>query len=179
MPADNPYRNKAGARPELFTIGNRNVQGLAIHPQTGLPWAHEHGPQGGDEVNVLRPGRNYGWPVITYGRNYGTGTPVGEGTSKPGMEQPVHYWDPSIAPSGMAFYTGDKFPKWRGNLFVGALKFQLLARLALDGEKVVREERLIQGEFGRVREVRAGPDGLLYLLTQQYEGRILRLEPAG
>lgn len=179
VPADNPYRNKAGARPELFTIGNRNVQGLAIHPQTGLPWAHEHGPQGGDEVNVLRPGRNYGWPVITYGRNYVTGTPVGEGTSKPGMEQPVHYWDPSIAPSGMAFYTGDKFPKWRGNLFVGALKFQLLVRLALDGEKVVREERLIQGEFGRVREVRAGPDGLLYLLTQQYEGRILRLEPAG
>lgn len=180
VPGNNPFRNAAnGALPELFTIGNRNVQGLTIHPETGEPWSHEHGPQGGDEVNVLRPGRNYGWPVITYGRNYGTGTRIGEGTRKAGMEQPVHYWDPSIAPSGMDFYTGSNFPEWKGDLFVGALKYRLLVRLRLDGERVVSEERLLADEYGRIRDVRNGPDGNLYLLTDDYDGQILRLEPAG
>ena len=121
------------------------MQGAALHPQTGELWTHEHGPQGGDEVNVIRAGANYGWPVITYGANYGIGTKIGEGTQKPGMEQPLHYWVPSIAPSGMAFYTGDRFPNWRGDLFVGALRDQMLVRLKLDGEKVVKEERMLQG----------------------------------
>lgn len=178
VPDDNPFIGRGGARPEIFTYGNRNVQGLAIHPVTGEPWAHEHGPQGGDELNVLRPGRNYGWPVITYGRNYVIGTRIGEGTSKPGMEQPVHYWDPSIAPSGMAFYTGERFPRWQGNLFVGALKYRQLVRLVLDGERVVTEERLLDGAYGRIRDVRDGPDGYLYLLTDDSDGRLLRLEPA-
>ena len=154
VPDDNPFVEKLGSRPELYTLGHRNVQGLTLHPQTGIPWAHEHGPQGGDEVNVLRAGKNYGWPVITYGVNYGTGTRIGEGTHKPGMEQPLYYWDPSIAPSGMDFYTGDKFPNWRGNLFVGALAYRLLARLAVKGERIISEERIIQNEFGRIREVR-------------------------
>ena len=178
VPEDNPFVKRPGARPEIYTWGNRNVQGAALHPQTGVLWTHEHGPQGGDEINVMRAGANYGWPVITYGVNYVTGTKIGEGTHKPGMEQPVHQWTPSIAPSGMAFYTGDKFPNWRGSLFVGALKYQLVARLELDGEKVVREERLLEREFGRIRDVRMGPDGLLYLLTDDSDGKVLRLEPA-
>ncbi len=176
VPKDNPFAGKAGWKPEKFTLGNRNLQGAAIHPRTGELWAHEHGPQGGDEVNVIRAGRNYGWPVITYGVNYVIGTRIGEGSRKAGMEQPLHYWVPSIAPSGMAFYTGDKFPKWRGDLFVGALKDQMLVRLELDGEKVVREERLLKGEVGRIRDVRMGPDGLLYLLDES-AGALLRLEP--
>ena len=178
VPADNPFVNRPGARPEKFTLGNRNMQGAALHPQTGELWTHEHGPQGGDEVNVMRAGRNYGWPIITYGVNYVIGTRIGEGTEKPGMEQPLYYWVPSIAPSGMAFYTGESFPNWRGNLFVGSLKFQLLARLELDGEKIVREERLIQGELGRIRDVRTGPDGNLYLLTDAPDGVLARIEPA-
>ncbi len=178
VPDDNPFVEKLGSRPELYTLGHRNVQGLTLHPQTGIPWAHEHGPQGGDEVNVLRAGKNYGWPVITYGVNYGTGTRIGEGTHKPGMEQPLYYWDPSIAPSGMDFYTGDKFPNWRGNLFVGALAYRLLARLAVKGERIISEERIIQNEFGRIRDVRNGPDGYLYLLTDAGNGRVIRLEPA-
>ncbi len=141
-------------------------------------WTHEHGPQGGDEINVIRPGRNYGWPVITYGVNYGTGTKIGEGTAKAGMEQPLYYWVPSIAPSGMAFYTGDKYPKWKGDLFVGSLKFDLLVRLRLDGEKVVKEERMLKGMLGRIRDVRVGPDGLIYLLTDESPGVLARLEPA-
>lgn len=177
IPADNPFLNRAGARPEIFTLGNRNVQGAALHPVTGLVWAHEHGPQGGDEVNVLRAGVNYGWPVITYGVQYVTGTKIGEGTRKEGMAQPIWKWVPSIAPSGMAFYTGDRFPKWKGDLFVGALKHQSLVRLRLDGEKVVSEERMLEG-LGRVRDVRAGPDGYLYLLTDASDGELLRLEPA-
>jgi glucose/arabinose dehydrogenase len=131
---------------------------------------------GGDELNVPRPGRNYGWPVITYGLDY-SGVKIGEGTAKPGMEQPVHYWDPSIAPSGMAFYTGDRYPGWRGSLFVGSLKFGLLVRLELDGERVTTEERLLEGVDARIRDVRQGPDGFLYLLTDEDEGRLLRLEP--
>ena len=177
VPADNPFVRRAGARAEIFSFGNRNVQGAAINPWTGELWAHEHGPQGGDEVNVIRAGVNYGWPVITYGVNYGIGTSIGEGTHKEGMAQPLQYWDPSIAPSGMAFYDGDRFPAWRGSLFVGALKFRLLVRLELDGEKVVHEERMLEGEFGRIRDVRVGPDSLLYLLTDEDDGVIVRLEP--
>lgn len=182
VPADNPFVGRAGWKPEKYTLGNRNIQGAALHPQTGMLWTHEHGPQGGDEVNVIRAGTNYGWPVITYGANYGTGTRIGEGTAKPGMAQPLHYWVPSIAPSGMAFYSGDKFPRWRGDLFVGALKGQILVRLKLDGEKVVREERLpkglFKGQLGRIRDVRVGPDGYIYLLTDEAAGVLARLEPA-
>jgi glucose/arabinose dehydrogenase len=178
VPKDNPFAARAGARGEIFTLGNRNVQGAALHPRTGELWTHEHGPQGGDEVNVLRAGVNYGWPVITYGVNYGTGTKIGEGTAKPGLAQPLHYWVPSIAPSGMAFYTGDRFIRWQGDLFVGALRDRMLVRLRLDGEKVTKEERLLQGAVGRIRDVRQGPDGLLYLLVDSSNGAIVRLEPA-
>jgi glucose/arabinose dehydrogenase len=177
VPKDNPFVGKPAWKPEKYTLGNRNQQGAALHPLTGILWTHEHGPQGGDEVNVIRAGVNYGWPVITYGVNYGIGTRIGEGTAKPGMAQPIHYWVPSIAPSGMAFYTGDRFPKWRGDLFVGALKDQMLVRLKLDGEKVVREERLLRGALGRIRDVRAGPDGFLYLLNDETRGVLVRLEP--
>jgi glucose/arabinose dehydrogenase len=172
----NPFLSQPSAKPEIYSLGNRNVQGAALNPATGELWAHEHGPQGGDEVNLIRAGRNYGWPVITYGVNYVTGTKIGEGTEKPGMEQPLWKWVPSIAPSGMAFYTGDKFPKWKGNIFVGALAGQLLVRLTLDGDRVVREER-IKGT-GRTRDVRSGPDGNIYVLSES-EGALLKLEPAG
>lgn len=175
VPADNPFRGRDDALPQLYSIGHRNPQGLAVHPQTGRVWIHEHGPRGGDEINLLSAGRNYGWPVITYGREY-SGGQVGAGlTEKPGLEQPKWYWVPSIAPSGMAFYTGDPFPQWRGSLFVGALRGELLARLDLDGERVVREERLLDGEVGRVRDVRQGPDGLIWLAVDT--GMVLRLEP--
>ena len=177
VPKDNPYVGKAGWKPEKFDLGHRNQQGAALHPQTGVLWTHEHGPQGGDEINIIRSATNYGWPVITYGVNYGIGTKIGEGTQKQGMAQPIHYWVPSIAPSGMAFYTGDRFPKWKGNLFVGALRDRMLVRLVLDGEKVVKEERLLQGALGRIRDVRAGPDGYLYLLTDESSGVLARLEP--
>jgi glucose/arabinose dehydrogenase len=179
VPKDNPFAGKPGWKPEKFTLGNRNMQGAALHPRTGQLWTHEHGPQGGDEVNVIRAGANYGWPVITYGRNYGIGTRIGEGTEKEGMAQPLYKWVPSIAPSGMAFYTGDRFPRWRGNLFVGALRDRMLVRLVLDGEQVLKEERLLQGVLGRIRDVRAGPDGFIYLLTDESRGVLARLEPAG
>lgn len=178
VPGDNPFAGKPGWRPEKYTLGNRNMQGAALHPQTGLLWTHEHGPQGGDEINVIRAGANYGWPVITYGVNYGIGTRIGEGTHKPGMAQPLHYWVPSIAPSGMAFYAGDRFPAWRGDLFVGALRDQMLVRLKLDGEKVVKEERMLKNMLGRIRDVRSGPDGYLYLLTDETNGVLARLEPS-
>jgi aldose sugar dehydrogenase len=177
VPKDNPFVGRPGWKPEKFTLGNRNMQGAALHPQTGVLWTHEHGPQGGDEINVMRPGANYGWPVITYGANYGIGTKIGEGTQKPGMQQPLHYWVPSIAPSGMAFYTGEKFERWKGDLFVGALRDQMLVRVKLDGEKVVSEERLLKGVLGRIRDVRVGPDGLVYLLTDESNGKLVRLEP--
>jgi glucose/arabinose dehydrogenase len=177
VPHDNPFAGRPGWKPEKFTLGNRNMQGAALHPLTGMLWTHEHGPQGGDEVNIIRAGANYGWPVITYGANYGLGTPIGEGTHKAGMQQPVHYWVPSIAPSGMAFYTGERFPRWKGSLFVGALRDRMLVRLSLDGEKVVGEERLLQNAIGRIRDVRAGPDGFLYLLTDDRAGVLARLEP--
>ena len=179
VPPDNPFVSIAGARPEIFSLGNRNVQGAAMHPSNGELWAHEHGPQGGDEVNVIRAGVNYGWPVITYGRNYGVGTTIGEGTHKEDMAQPLHQWTPSIAPSGMAFYDGDRFPGWRGSLLVGALKFRLLARLELEGERVVHEEWMLEDAIGRIRDVRVGPDGYVYLLSDARDGVIARLEPAG
>jgi glucose/arabinose dehydrogenase len=176
VPRDNPFVGRKDALPEIWSWGHRNVQGAALHPLTGRLWTHEHGPQGGDEINIPGPGVNHGWPVITYGANYGIGTPIGEGTHKPGMAQPVYQWTPSIAPSGMAFYQGDKFPRWRGNLLVGALKYRMLVRLTLDGEKVAAEERLLEG-IDRIRDVRVGPDGLVYILTDANNGRILRLEP--
>ncbi|HEX7026130.1 MAG TPA: PQQ-dependent sugar dehydrogenase [Gammaproteobacteria bacterium] len=177
VPKDNPFMDREGAKPEIYTYGNRNVQGLALHPVTGQIWAHEHGPQGGDEINIVKPAVNYGWPVITYGRNYGIGTKIGEGTAKPGMEQPLYYWVPSIAPSGMAFYDGDAFPEWRGDLFVGALKDQMLVRLELKDGKIVDEERLLKNELGRIRDVNLGPDELFYLLTDADDGKLVRLEP--
>ncbi len=177
VPQDNPFVDREGARPEIFSYGHRNLQGAALHPETGELWTHEHGPQGGDELNVVRAGRNYGWPVITYGKEYVTGFDIGA-THEEGMEQPLHTWVPSIAPSGMAFYTGAKFPEWRGDLFIGSLKFRLLVRLELDGEKVVHEERLLQDVLGRIRDVRTGPDGFLYLLTDAADGKLVRLESA-
>ncbi len=178
VPGDNPFAQAEGApkaQPEIWSWGHRNVQGAALHPLSGELWTHEHGPQGGDEVNRTLPGRNYGWPVITFGREYVVGTRIGEGTERADVEPPIKQWTPSIAPSGMAFYTGDVFPQWKGNVFVGALKFQLLARLVLEDGKVVHEERLDIGR--RIRDVRQGPDGHLWLLDES-DGRVLRLDPA-
>jgi glucose/arabinose dehydrogenase len=174
IPADNPFVGRKDALPEVFSYGHRNIQGAVLHPVTGELWTHEHGPRGGDEVNITRAGLNYGWPVITYGREY-HGPSIGEGTEKAGMEQPLHYWVPSIAPSGMAFYTAEAIPGWRGNLLVGALAAQQVARLELSGDdKVVHEERIPIGE--RVRDVVQGPDGAVYLLTDTGNtSRILRL----
>ena len=174
--ADNPFVGRPGHRPETYSLGHRNPQGAALHPETGELWLIDHGAQGGDEVNVVRAGRNYGWPVITYGRDY-SGAKIGVGTHKEGMEQPLHYWDPSIAPSGMAFVTSDLFPAWKGSLLVGALRGQMLVRLALEGEKVAGEERLLTDLGERIRDVRQGPDGRVYLLTDSPRGRLLRLEP--
>jgi aldose sugar dehydrogenase len=168
---------KDGWAPEIWSIGHRNVQGAALHPDTGQLWTAEHGARGGDEVNTPKAGRNYGWPVITYGIDY-SGAKVGEGTSKPGMEQPLFYWDPSIAPSGAAFYTGNAWPAWRNSLFVGALAGQLLVRLSTRGESVTGEERLLANLGERIRDVRQGPDGYLYLLSDESNGKILRVRPA-
>ena len=165
-----------GWAPEVWSLGHRNPQAAAIHPQTGILWTVEHGARGGDEVNIPEAGKNYGWPVISYGRDY-SGAKIGIGTQKAGMEQPIYYWDPSIAPSGMAFYTGDLFPAWKGNLFVGALSGAHLTRLVLSGEKVVAEERLLTAERERIRDVRQGPDGALYVATDSGNGRILRISP--
>ena len=177
VPADNPFVGRAGALPEIWSYGHRNVQGAAIHPATGELWAHEHGPQGGDELNAVDAGRNYGWPVITYGRNYVSGTKIGEGTERADVPAPLTYWVPSIAPSGMAFLTSDRYPGWKGNLFVGALRGAQLQRLVLDGRKVLQRESLLANLGERIRDVRQGPDGWLYLLTDSAQGRILRLEP--
>lgn len=176
VPADNPFVGQADKRPEIFSYGHRNVQGMTLHPETGAIWAHEHGPRGGDEVNLLKVGANYGWPAITYGIDY-SGAIISDKTEAPGMEQPVVFWDPSIAPSGMAFYQGDKFPEWQGDLFVGALAHLHLRRLELDGDKVVGQESLLVDLGERVRDVRSGPDGYLYVLTDSGDGQILRLEP--
>ncbi|MEM7225135.1 MAG: PQQ-dependent sugar dehydrogenase [Pseudomonadota bacterium] len=178
VPADNPLIDQAGARPEVFTYGHRNAQGLAWRPGAEQLWLSEHGPRGGDEVNLLKPGANYGWPEITYGINY-NGTPVSDRTSAPGMEQPVVYWDPSIAPSGLAFYEGEAFPNWQDNLFVGALAHQHLRRLELVEDQVVAQEALLEDLDERIRDVRVGPDGLIYVLTDSSDGRLLRLEPVG
>lgn len=177
VPADNPFVGQAGVLPEIFSYGHRNPQGLTVHPVTGRLWLHEHGARGGDEINLPEPGRNYGWPVISYGVHY-SGARIGEGTHKEGMEQPVFYWDPSIAPCGMAFYHRGAIPAWEGSLFVGALVGQHLIRLEIDGERVTGEERLL-GDLGeRFRDVRMGPDGHLYVLTDSDEGRLLRIRPA-
>ncbi|MCC6888294.1 MAG: PQQ-dependent sugar dehydrogenase [Hyphomicrobiales bacterium] len=176
-PPDNPFVRQAGAKPEIWSYGHRNIQGAALHPQSGKLWIHEHGARGGDEINIVEPGRNYGWPVITYGVDY-SGEKIGVGTRRDGMEQPVKYWVPSIAPSGMAFYTGALFPAWRGNLFIGALLAQTLVRLELKGEAVGSEERLLQNLRARIRDVRQGPDGALYLATDHSSGRILRIAPS-
>jgi glucose/arabinose dehydrogenase len=176
IPRDNPYASRPGARPELFSVGHRDPEGLTINPLDGVIWEHEHGPKGGDEVNIIQPGRNYGWPVITYGVDY-SGAKVGIGTQEPGLEQPVYFWDPSIAPSGMTFYTGALFAPWRGDLFVGALKAERLVRLILKGDRVVGEEDLLTDLHERIRDVRQGPDGALYVLTDNDAGRILKLVP--
>ena len=178
VPNDNPFVGRSDAKPEIWSYGHRNMQGAAIHPQTGKLWEHEHGARGGDEVNIPQAGKNYGWPVISYGVNY-DGTPVGSGKSAmPGMEQPIKYWVPSIAPSGMAFYTGDLFPTWKGSLLVGALAGQMLVRLSLDGETVTGEERMLQGLRERIRDVRVGPDGAIYLVTDNSAGRVLKVVPS-
>ena len=176
IPRDNPFVNRAGARAEIWSYGHRNMQGAALHPETGQLWTVEHGARGGDELNAPKAGRNYGWPVITYGRDY-SGASIGEGQRKEGMEQPIHYWDPSIAPSGLMFYTGAAFPNWKGNAFVGALGYRLLVRLELDGERVRVEERLLEDVSRRIRAVVQGPDGFIYLLTDADDGRIMRIEP--
>ncbi|MGI9424575.1 MAG: PQQ-dependent sugar dehydrogenase [Hyphomicrobiaceae bacterium] len=177
VPSDNPFVGQGGSQPHLWSIGHRNPQAAAIHPQTGKLWTVEHGARGGDEINIPQSGRNYGWPVITYGRDY-SGAKIGVGTRRAGMEQPVYYWDPSIAPSGMAFYSSDRFPQWQGSLFVGALRARHLARLVLDGNKVVAEEVLLENVGSRIRDVRQGPDGAIYVLTDSRNGRLLRVEPA-
>ena len=175
IPADNPFVGRDDALPAIYSLGHRNIQGMVLHPDTGRLWIHEHGPRGGDEINLPEPGKNYGWPIITHGQEYGGGT-IGP-TEMAGMEQPVHYWTPSIAPSGITFYTGEAFPQWRGNLFVSALAGRHLARLTLDGERVVAEERLLVDEGYRIRDVVQGPDGLLHVLVDEDSAPILRLRP--
>ena len=180
VPADNPFVDRAGARPEIWSYGHRNPQGLAIHPETGDVWANEHGPQGGDELNLIRPGLNYGWPMVGYGVNYRSGSAIHEGTHRDGMEPPVHFWVPSIATAGLLIYTGDRFPEWRGNMFVGGMVGQQLARLTMDGQQVEIEETLVHGR-GRIRDVRQGPDGYIYLAIDNRQGEptpVVRLEPA-
>jgi glucose/arabinose dehydrogenase len=176
VPRDNPFVGQAGARPEIWSYGHRNIQGAALDPATGLLWTAEHGARGGDELNQPQAGRNYGWPVVTYGVDY-SGRPIGSGTEREGMEPPVHYWEPSIAPSGLAFYAGDAFPAWRGHALVGALAGRHLARLEMRGGRVLAEHRYLADLGERIRDVRVGPDGLVYLLTDSPQGRVLRLRP--
>jgi glucose/arabinose dehydrogenase len=177
VPRDNPFVGRDGVRPEIWSYGHRNVQAAALDAR-GQLWTVEHGARGGDELNAPQPGRNYGWPVITYGVDY-SGARIGVGTSRPGMEQPVYYWDPVIAPSGALFYTGEAFPDWRGDLFVGSLNPGALVRLTIDKSRVVREQRYLGDLGARIRDVRQGPDGSIYLLTDHPNGRLLHLEPAG
>jgi glucose/arabinose dehydrogenase len=177
IPKDNPFVGRSDARPEIWSYGHRNVQSAALHPDTGALWTVEHGARGGDELNHPEAGKNYGWPVISYGREY-SGLPIGRGiTSKAGMEQPVYYWDPVIAPSGMAIYTGDKYPGWKGSYFIGSLTPGALVRLTLQNGRVTREERYLGDLNERIRDVRQGPDGLLYIATDSPDGRVLRLDP--
>ncbi|WP_372931811.1 PQQ-dependent sugar dehydrogenase [Shewanella putrefaciens] len=177
VPKDNPFVNTAGALPEIWSYGHRNMQGAAIHPVSSTLWTGEHGPQGGDELNIDQAGKNYGWPVITYGENYGGGK-IGEGTHKTGMEQPVYKWVPSIATAGFMFYTGDKFPQWQNNILLASLKEKTLVRLVLDGDQIIKEERLLKTELGqRLRSVVQGPDGLIYLATDEAKSTIYQLSP--
>ncbi|MEX0802705.1 MAG: PQQ-dependent sugar dehydrogenase [Candidatus Binatia bacterium] len=176
-PRDNPFVSRAGARPEIWSYGHRNVQAAALHPETGQLWTVEHGARGGDELNHPQAGKNYGWPVISYGVHY-SWFRIGEGTAKEGMEQPVYYWDPVIAPSGMVFYTGDLLPDWKGNILIGSLTPGLLVRLVMKDGKVVKEERYLGDLKERIRDVRQASDGSLYLLTDAHNGRILRITPA-
>jgi len=176
VPEDNPFINDKAVLPEIYSFGHRNVQGMAFDVSTNTLWAHEHGPQGGDELNKVLAGKNYGWPTITYGVNYGIGTKIGEGTVKDGMIQPVSYWDPSIAPSGLAIVNSPRYPQWQGNLLVGALKFQLIARLEMENGTVVHEERLLAQKLGRIRDIRQSPGGYIYVLTDSDNGAIYRLE---
>jgi glucose/arabinose dehydrogenase len=179
VPADNPFVGRKDALPEIWSYGHRNVQGAALHPATGELWTNEHGPRGGDELNRTLAGLNYGWPVVTYGVEY-SGAKISDSPTAPGIEPPVHHWVPSIATSGLLFYTGDRFPKWKGSAFVGGLASKQVARLEMDGNRVVSEERLLEGVVNeRVRDVEQGPDGLIYLLTDEKKGRLLRIEPAG
>ncbi|MBT8336535.1 MAG: PQQ-dependent sugar dehydrogenase [Gemmatimonadetes bacterium] len=181
VPEDNPFVGQEGALPEIWSYGHRNPQGMAIHPGTGALWATEHGPQGGDELNLIQSGLNYGWPVVGYGVNYRSGTAIHEATQAEGMESPLHVWVPSIGTSGLAFYTGDRFPEWRGNAFAGGLSGAQIARLTFDGDQVVAEETLLLG-VGRVRDVRQGPDGLLYVALDGRGGAttaVVRMVPTG
>lgn len=178
VPDDNPFVDDDDTLPEIFTYGNRNAQGMAIHPETGQVWQNEHGPRGGDELNLIEAGLNYGWPEITHGIDY-DGSEITPDTARPGMEQPVVHWTPSIAVSGMDFYTGDRFPEWNGDVFVGALAQQHIRRLVMDGDEVVSQEVLLDDTGVRFREIATGPDGYLYLLTDESPGQVLRLEPAG
>lgn len=182
VPADNPFVNRPlvngkGARPEIFTWGHRNPQGLALHPVTGRIWEVEHGPKGGDELNILKAGANYGWPLATHGINY-DGSKITDHASLPGMEDPLRWWVPSISPCGLTFYTGDRFPGWKGSIFTGALSNKALFRIEVDGEKYVGEERLLVDRLPFIRDIRQGPDGLLYLVTEADDGGLYRLEPA-
>ena len=177
VPADNPFVGESDTLDELYTLGNRNPQGLTVHPETGVLWQTEHGPRGGDELNIIKPGNNYGWPEMSQGVDYRTGQPIGQGTSAPGMTQPIEHWSPAIAPSGMTFYVGEQFPGWQGNRFLGSLVDTHLLRLEIDGERVVHQERLLDGTIGRVRDVRLGPDGNLWLLSDASNGGVYRLEP--
>jgi aldose sugar dehydrogenase len=176
VPEDNPFRNRRNGLPEIYSYGHRNAQGMAVHPQTGRIWQHEHGPRGGDEVNIISPGANYGWPVVSYGEEYRGGS-IGTGTSAEGIKDPLIHWTPSIAPSGMSFYFSSVFSGWRGSLFAGALAGTHLRRLEIEGEKVVHQESLLSGRIGRIRDVAEGPEGFLYILTDERNGALYRLEP--
>jgi aldose sugar dehydrogenase len=176
VPADNPFAQRSDAQPEIFSYGHRNPQALAFHPETGQLWATEHGARGGDELNLIQAGRNYGWPIITHGINYNR-QPIGIGKERAGLEQPIVYWVPSIATSGMAFYTGDRFPGWKGDLFVGGLAGMQLERITLRGTQVLHRETLLGDYRRRIRDVRNGPDGYIYLLIDDSNGQVVRLEP--
>ncbi len=176
VPQDNPFADRRKALPEIYSYGHRNAQGMAVHPETGEVWQHEHGPRGGDEVNIIKAGANYGWPRVSYGEEY-TGGEIGIGSDAPQFESPVIHWTPSIAPSGMSFYTGNRFPEWRGDIFVGALAGKHLRRLELEGRRVVDQEVLLKNRIGRIRDVEVGPEGRLWLLTDEDNGALYRLEP--